>query len=140
MFCEMRLSRLFMPLAALVMMAQAIGQTALAGSDELRLRGELIAPATVGDVSGKADFSAKEGRRKFSVEIEGFAAGSMFDVEVANTIVGTVQVDAFGVGDLNFDDTADPDDLDQPFPANFPALNGGELVKVGPLEGNLQPN
>ena len=119
--------------------AVTVSGAALAGGNETRLRADLIAAAAAGDVSGKADFRARSARRKFSVEVEGFAPGTMFDVMVLGTPVGTITVDGTGVGNLDFDDTAGPGDADDPFPANFPALNGGEAVNAGPLAGNLQP-
>ena len=119
--------------------ALTVSGAAMAGGDETRLRADLIAAAAAGDVSGKANFRARGARRKFSVEVEGFAPGIMFDVMVLGTPVGTITVDGTGVGNLDFDDTAGPGDADDPFPANFPALDGGEAVDVGPLAGNLQP-
>jgi hypothetical protein len=131
--------RLALPVAFLSAVTIAGITAASAGDSEARLRAELAAAGLAADISGQADFRQRPGRRKFSVEIEGFDPNTMMDVEVANVVVGTITVDALGVGGLDFDDTAAAGDLDSPFPANFPALNGGELVKVGPLDGNLQP-
>ena len=119
-------------LAALIVATFGSG-SAVAGGNEIRMEADLIAVAAAGDVSGKADFRDKRNRRKFSVEIEGFAPGTMLDVEVAGVIVGTVVVDGFGIGDFNLDDRANPNDQDLPFPANFPNLTGGERVEVGPI-------
>lgn len=124
---------------ALVLMVLAGGSLAFAGGSETRLRSRLTTDRPR-DISGQVDFRNRldEGRRQFSVEIEGFSEGRMFDVMVAGVVVGTVTIDAFGFGNLDFDDTADPDDLDLPFPPNFPAVDGGERVEVGPLSGTLQ--
>lgn len=119
--------------------AVTVSGAALAGGEETRLRAELIAAAAAGDVSGRADYRERRARRKFSVEVEGFVPGTMFDVMVLGMPVGTITVDGTGAGNLDFDDTAGPGDADDPFPANFPALDGGEAVDVGPLAGNLQP-
>jgi hypothetical protein len=116
-----------------------VSGAALAGGDETRLRAELIAAAAAGDVSGKAEFRDRRSRRKFSVEVEGFNAGEMFDVMVGVKTVGKIVIDAAGFGNLDFDDTAGPGDADDPFPTDFPALDGGEAVTVGPLAGSLQP-
>ena len=62
----------------------------------------------------------------------------MFDVMISGVVVGTVLIDNFGVGELDYDDRADADDQDRPFPRNFPELDGGEVVQVGPLTGTLQ--
>ena len=114
--------------------------TAFAGGAEVRLETGLVAVAAAGDVSGAADFRNRldRGRRQFSVEVEGFTPGMQFDVTVAGVLVGTVEIDGFGTGGLDFDDTAQPDDFDAPFPAGFPSLDGGEQVVVGPLSGTLQ--
>jgi len=124
-------------IATLTLLALALAvSTVIAGQAEIRLRGELIAPLNAGDVSGRVDFRDR-GRRQFSVEVEGFLAGDMFDVTVSNVVVGTITIDQFGAGNLDFDDTAGPLDQDAPFPANFPMLDGGEMVTVGPLSGTL---
>jgi len=109
--------------------------------DATRLRARLLAVPLAGDVSGQAEFRIDDqGRRRFSTEIEGFRPGEIFDVMAAGVIVGTIVVDGTGQGDLNFDTNFEAgDDPATLFPANFPALDGGELVQVGPLSGTLQP-
>jgi len=117
----------------------AVG-TAWAGS-ELRLQTRLKGSrAAAGQLSGKATFENRldRARRKFSVEIERAKAGDMFDVMVSGVVVGTILVDNLGIGELDYDDTADGNDADQRFPRNFPELDGGEVVQVGPLTGTLQ--
>ncbi len=112
-----------------------------AGGDELRLRARFVAPVSAGDVSGQAKFRYRNGRRQFSAEIEGFNDGDMFDVMVSGVVVGKIVINEFGdPGDLNFDDNFEPGDDDPAtqFPANFPALDGGELVEIGLLRGALQ--
>lgn len=114
--------------------------TAAAKGNEIRLRAELTAPASAGDVSGKADFRNRLSRlrRQFSVQIEGAAPGDMYDVMVAGVIVGTIVVNGAGIGEIGFDDTAGPNDQKVRFPRNFPDLDGGEIVQIGPLSGTLQ--
>jgi len=133
--------------AALLLGAAVGGAPALAGGkggggSEVILRAALTAPAAAGDISGQADYRDRQGRRQFSVEVEGFGPGEVYDVEVANVVVGTVTIDALGFGDLNFDDNfeAGQDAPATQFPATFPAIsaNGGEKVEVGPLAGTLQ--
>ncbi len=124
---------------ALAVAALVGGAVVEAGGDEDRYRARLTVPRGSGDVSGQADFRERGSRRKFSVEVEGFRPGQLFDVMVAGEVVGTVLINNFGVGELDFDDRADPDDEDEPFPPKFPAINGGELVQVGTVSGTLQP-
>ena len=120
--------------------AVTVSGAALAGGSEVRLRAELTAAA--GDLSGQADFRNRtnRNRRQWSVEVEGLTPGNMFDVTVAGQNVGTIIIDGLGMGNQDFDDNFEAgDDPATQFPANFPALNGGELVQVGPLSGTLQP-
>ncbi len=111
-----------------------------AGSDETRLRGRLMAPVDAGDVSGQAKFRDRDGRRQFSAEIEGFVDGDIFDVMVSGVVVGKIVIEPDGIGDLNYDDNFEPgvDDPATQFPANFPAIDGGELVQIDQLTGTLK--
>lgn len=113
---------------------------AQAGSElrtQTRLKGTR---AAAGPMVGKAKFSHRldKVRRKFSVEIERGAPGEMFDVMVSGVVVGTVLINDSGIGELDYDDTADPGDRDQRFPRNFPEIDGGEVIQVGPLTGTMQ--
>ncbi len=138
MYKTLHLRRLVMVFTLVAFVGSSVA--AFAGGTELRLRGRLMSPATIGDVSGKAEYRLKDGRRQFSIEIQGFQPGDVFDAMIAGAVIGTIVVDDFGIGDLNYDDNFEPgvDDPATLFPANFPALDGGELVQVGPLSGTLQ--
>jgi hypothetical protein len=127
-------------LAGITLMAILGSGIAIAGN-ELRTQARLKGPrAAAGPMSGKAKFSNRldKARRKFSVEIERAAPGDMFDVMVSGVVVGTVLVDALGIAELDYDDTAGATDRDQRFPRNFPEIDGGEVVQVGPLTGTMQ--
>lgn len=127
-------------LATTALMAVLGSGIAMAGS-ELRTETRLKGPrAVAGPMDGKAKFSNRldQARRKFSVEIERGNAGDMFDVMVSGVVVGTILVDKFGIGELDYDDTAGVGDRDQRFPRNFPEIDGGEVVQVGPLTGTMQ--
>ncbi len=134
-----------MAAVALMLGALVAGNPALAGGggggggNEVRLRAELT--AAVGDRSGQADFRNRlnRNRRQWSVEVEGLTPGEMFDVIVSGENVGTITIDNLGMGNQDFDDNFEAgDDPATQFPANFPALDGGEPVQVGPLSGTLQ--
>ena len=116
----------------------AVSSSTWAGGSELRLRAALA--GGVADIGGQADFRDRGSRRNFSVEVEGFAPGDMFDVSVAGAIVAKVVVNEFGIGDVNFDSNfeAGIDDPATQFPGNFPMLDGGEKIEIGPLSGTLQ--
>ncbi|MFQ5526828.1 MAG: hypothetical protein ACE5GX_11270 [Thermoanaerobaculia bacterium] len=131
--------KIALAVALMTLLGSGIGW-AKGKQNRLRLRGELVGAPAAGDISGKADFENRRGRRKFSVEIEGLGAGDKFDVTVDGVNVGTIVVNALGIGELDYDDTAGPLDQDLPFPAGFPSLDGGEAVAVGgTLSGTLQP-
>ncbi len=112
---------------------------AWAKAGEVRLEAVLTASASNDPIKGKAQYRERN-RRQFSVEVAGFQPGDRFDVMISGAVVGTVTIDDFGVGDLNYDSNFEPglDDPSTKFPPNFPALDGGELVVVGPLSGTLQ--
>lgn len=127
-------------LATAALMAVLGSGVAMAGS-ELRTETRLKGPrASAGPMDGKAKFSNRldQARRKFSVEIERGNPGDMFDVMVSGVVVGTILVDKFGIGELDYDDAAGASDRDQRFPRNFPEIDGGEVVQVGPLTGTMQ--
>jgi hypothetical protein len=121
-----------------------IGLTMLAttvfAGDALRLRARLRADSSAGDISGHAKYREKDdGRRRFQLEVEGFRSGAVLDVIVDGVNVGSVTIDGFGVGELDFDSQQnDPnDDETRPFPANFPDLSRGDEVRVGQLTGTF---
>ena len=87
--------------------------------------------------SGKAELEDTEGEREFSVEVSGMKPGRRVNVSVARVVVGSIQIDDCGVGELAFADAPDPTEGEVPFPPNFPTLTGGEGVRVGPLWGKL---
>ena len=111
----------------------------LAGRAETRFEARLTAPASAGDVSGKVQYRDR-GRRQFSVEVEGLQPGDRYDVMISSAVVGTITIDAFGIGNLDYDSNFEPgfDDPATQFPPNFPALDGGEMVVVGSLSGTIQ--
>jgi hypothetical protein len=106
-------------------------------SETTLLDAELFAPVP-SCFSGKADLEQDAEGKEFSVEVAGFEPGRSLVVRVAGVVVGTIVTDACGVGKLDFADNPEPDGDEVPFPDNFPALTGGETVKVGPLKGKLQ--
>jgi hypothetical protein len=125
--------------AATALLSMLAGGIALAGT-KLRLESRLTGTRAAGQMSGKVKFENEldKARRKFSVELERGKPGDMFDVMISGVVVGTVLIDGLGIGEIDYDDTAGPGDSDQRFPRNFPELDGGEVVQVGPLTGSLQ--
>lgn len=120
-----------------------------AGGDRLECEDELLTE----DASMDARFESDRGRDKFSASFEAaqdssFAAGNVLQVTVDPVGASPVEVGAITLevlpngdlgGDLNFDTTAGPEDNDSPFPADFPAVGAGTIVKVGStLQCDLQ--
>jgi hypothetical protein len=98
---------------------------------DVELRAELFSQ---GEGSGHAEFEMEpedDGTEvEFDVEIEHAAPGSVLDVLVDDFLVGQITVDDTGHGELEFSN--DPDDPDEvAFPADFPAIVAGSLIKVG---------
>lgn len=122
--------------------AMLFGSLAFGGGSEVRLQAQLSSGGT--DLAGGAvEFRQRfdqGGRRQFSVQVENLQPGDMFDVMIAGQVVGKITIDDFGRGGLNYDDNFEPgvDDPATRFPDNFPALDGGEQVVVGPVSGTLQ--
>jgi hypothetical protein len=106
-------------------------------SDALELEADL-ARRPPGCVSGEAEFTQDDagGQREFSVEVAGFPPGAEVPVKVAGVVVGIMEINTCGTGELEFAD--DPEPGEAAFPENFPQLEGREIVRVGSLSGKLQ--
>lgn len=85
---------------------------------------------------GEAELSRDAEGREFSVEVAGFRPGRRLAVRVADVVVGAIETDACGAGELEF--ASNPEEDEEPFPGNFPQRIGGARVQVGPLGGRLQ--
>ena len=93
-----------------------------------------------GDISMQARFERRDARRKFSVEFEAapggaFREGQRIGFLVAGENVGRRRLETVVggdlVADLSLDTQAGPNDPDEdPFPANFPAVQRGTQVRV----------
>ncbi len=127
-------------LGLFVLMTVMAGSITFAGGATTRFRARLGAAPSAGDISGQADFKQSGSRRQFSVQVEGLTPGDAYDVMVGGQAVGTLTINALGVGDLNYDDNFEPgvDDPATQFPANFPTIHAGTLVQVGELSGTFQ--
>jgi hypothetical protein len=124
---------------ALALIGLIGGGIALAGN-ELRLRAQLRAEPSAGDISGAAKYRVRDnGRVRFQLEVEGFRPGTTLDVVVDGVKVGAVTIDSLGVGEIDFDTNIEAgDDEGEPFPSNFPSLEEGDMVQVGQLRGAFQ--
>lgn len=118
---------------ALALGALVASNTANAGGGpRVRLTCELVDDTLVD--FGKVDFEDRNGRRKFSIEVEDVPAVTL-DTAVATVALG-VEGQFAALDGLDFDDTAgDPGDLDRLFPQNFPSTQtlqagAGALVEV----------
>lgn len=97
------------------------------------------------DHSISVRYEQRGARKKFDASFEaapglGWAAGSFLDVRVAAVRVGTMRLirDAASgdiIGDLEFDTRVDDGN---PFPTNFPVVQAGANVRVGPLACTLR--
>ena len=131
-------------MAAAALLLAGTAPASAGGNDRIRLRCD--ADGTQ-DISMDAKFESRRGRIKFDASFEaapglGFSAGQSLDVIVGGTFVGRMLLADIGdiVGDLDFDTTAQADDDDLPLPGDFPALEEGTSVIVGPLGCALRDN
>jgi hypothetical protein len=106
---------------------------------QTRMRASLQADRTAGDISGSAKYQERaNGRRRFSIEVEGFVPGTQLDVLVDGIVIGTITIDNIGVGELEFDTNLEAGDTELPFPGNFPSIERGDRVQVGQLRGRFK--
>lgn len=77
--------------------------------------------------------------QRFDVQAEDFAPGTELVVTVNGATVGTIFVNDLGVGELQLRTAAfidDPGD-GEPIDTDFPRLQAGDTVTVGPLKGTF---
>lgn len=98
------------------------------GEQDVRLTARLTGS---GSQTGHAEYRQESGRRRFKVEVEGFAAGT-YDVSVAGVVIGQITVGTLGSAELEWDSKVEPGHT--PLPTNFPSqLVPGDEVGVGEL-------
>jgi len=132
-------ARQFLIFITATLMAFSLSQTGLAkDSNDNRVRMECDGDSSNEDASISAKYERKGSREKFSVDLEAqpggsFFAGDIVQINVDGQTVGTIELFDLGdiVGELNFDSTAQADDADLPFPANFPGISAGAMVQAG---------
>lgn len=131
-------------LAAITMITIATPQEAMAsgGGSEYRLRARM---RTGTAFEGKSDYRERmRGTtlvQTFHVEVNGAQPGEMFEIHVNGNLFGTIVVNDLGSAELEFrtatvDDN--PQDEEPPLPTDFPRLNPGDVITVGPLTGTYQ--
>ena len=79
--------------------------------------------------SYKLQNSAGELASTFTVVLESDQYNQSFDVRLDGIVVGQITTDSNGTGTLKF--STDPAETAPPFPANFPALVSGSVIKIG---------
>ena len=134
----MQSQHLFHCLAATLLTLGLAQSAAAKGDNDNRTRMECDGNAALEDASLSAKYEQRGNREKFSVELEAqpggsFSAGDIVQINVDGQTVGTIELFDLGdiVGELNFDTTAQADDADLPFPANFPGISAGTMVQAG---------
>jgi hypothetical protein len=111
-----------------------------AGSAKYRVRDRLFGETPM---KGHARYEErnKDGQtlKKFKVEIQMALPLHTFEVSVNGTMVGTVTTNGFGKGKFELRTAAFIDSPEDglPMPADFPKLDTGDTVTVGPLTGTI---
>lgn len=130
-------------LAVVTMITLATPQEAMAsGNGEYRLRARM---RTGTAFEGKSDYRERmRGTtlvQTFHVEVNGAQPGAVFEIHVNGNLFGTIIANDLGSAELEFrtatvDDN--PQDEEPPLPTDFPRLNPGDVITVGPLTGTYQ--
>lgn len=117
----------------------SISGAAAARESGSRYQAALALVQITGQGNGRALYERTPTIKRFAVTVEGLTPRVRMDVMVANVVVGTITTDSYGQGQLQMDSVFERgDEPDSWLPDDFPVIDGGELVKVGPLEGSLQ--
>ena len=134
---------LFSPKNNLIMALLAcfiIANAAQAASNKHRAEARLFGAAPM---KGKARYEEriKNGQpfKRFKVEIEKALPFQTFDILVNGSQVGTLTTNVLGRGKFQLRTAAfiDSPGDGQPIPADFPKLDTGDVVSVGPLTGTI---
>ena len=126
----------FLSAAAVV----AVTAPAIAGGvDPIRVEARMSAGNDQSQARARYQDRARRNtlEQRFDVEVEDFAPGTELNVSVNGMSVGTIFVNALGTGELQLRTAAfidDPGDGD-PIDTDFPRLQPGDTVSVGPLKG-----
>lgn len=126
----------FLSAAAVV----AVTAPAIAGGvDPIRVEARMSAGNDQSQARARYQDRARRNtlEQRFDVEVEDFAPGTELAVSINGMSVGTIFVNALGTGELQLRTAAfidDPDDGD-PIDTDFPRLQPGDTVAVGPLKG-----
>lgn len=120
-------------LASLTFQASAFG-----AAPRHKVSARLFGPTAM---KGKATYEVKPKDgvqfKRFKVEVERGVPGQRLSVRVNNRAVGSFLVNSVGVGkfELRTAQFIDSPGDGQPIPADFPNLDTGDIVVVGPLVG-----
>ncbi len=74
--------------------------------------------------------------QRFTVEVNGAAANTQFEVQINGVPVALVTTNALGHAEIQFSDTVvddNPNDNEPPLPQNFPHISAGDTLTVGTL-------
>lgn len=133
---------MYRKLATILSAAAVVAVTAPAiagGVDPIRVEARMTAGNDQAQAKARYQDRARRNtlEQRFDVEVEDFAPGSELVVTVNGLNVGTIFVNALGVGELQLRTAAfidDPGD-GNPIDTDFPRLQPGDTVSVGPLKG-----
>lgn len=133
---------MYRKVATLISAAAVVAVTAPAlagGVDPIRVEARMSAGNDQAQAKARYRDRARRNslEQRFDVEVEDFDPGTELVVTVNGMTVGTIFVNGLGVGELQLRTAAfidDPDDGD-PIDTDFPRLQAGDTVSVGPLKG-----
>lgn len=79
--------------------------------------------------------------QRFTVEINGAAANTEFEVQINGMTVAFILTDTLGHAEIQFADTVvddNPDDNDPPLPQDFPHISAGDTLTVGTMTATFR--
>ncbi len=128
----------FIGWAAALVASAALQTSAFAASNKHKVSARLFGPTPL---KGNAVYEEKPKNgqtfRRFKVEVERGVPLQSLDVFVNGNNFGTLVLNAVGRGEFQLRTASfidDPHDGD-PIPSNFPKLDTGDVIEVGPLTG-----
>jgi hypothetical protein len=127
-------------LALMLIATLAFQSSAFAGSAKYRVRARLFGETPM---KGQARYEQriKDGQtfKRFKVQIEKALPLQTFDVLVNGSVVGAITTNSLGRGKFELRTAAFIDSPGDglPMPADFPKLDTGDSVSVGPLTGTI---
>lgn len=112
--------------------------TALASNNDYKVRARMSGTTLM---SGQAKYRERTKNnileQRFSVQVEDGTPGATVTVKLNDLTLGTIVLDDFGMGELQFRTTVDDPGDGSPIPSGFPKVLVGDTISVGDISGSF---